>query len=352
MRKAALCFTCVVMFLLSSCGQRYVVEADKGVFSDKTPADITAINSLGQLYEGSTNAVKDSSDAIQGNSSTRQGSSSAALDSSDVTQGNSNAQQGSPSAALDSSDVTQGNSSTQQGSFSETQGNSNAQQEALIDKILSPQPSLGEEEKDMAHQGIKLNRVELTEGFYYEELSENTKSRIAGKSYPTDCNVPYSKLRYVKVLHYDFNGNEHEGELICAQEVAHELTNIFYELYLAKYPIEKMVLVDEYDADDIASMKDNNTSCFNYRVIEGSKKLSMHSYGMAIDINPLINPYVKGDYVSPKEAKDYVDRSQIKLGMIDKDDLCYKLFTKYGWKWGGSWNTIKDYQHFEKEVTK
>ena len=78
----------------------------------------------------------------------------------------------------------------------------------------------------------------------------------------------------------------------------------------------------------------------------------MHSYGLAIDINPLINPYVKGDYISPKEAKPYVDRSQIKLGMIDKDDLCYKLFTKYGWKWGGIWNTVKDYQHFEKEITK
>ena len=317
MRKAALCFTCVVMFLLSSCGQRYVVEADLGGGLDKAPIDTTAINSLGHLHQGSSNAVKDSSDETQGNSSTQQGSSNAAMDSSDVTQ-----------------------------------GNFNAQQEAPIGKTLSPQPSLSEEEKDMAQQGIKLNRVEIAVGFYYEELSENIKSRIAGKSYPIDCSVPYSDLRYVKVLHYDFNGNEHEGELICAQEVAQELTNIFYELYLEKYPIEKMMLVDEYDADDIASMKDNNTSCFNYRVIEGSKELSMHSYGLAIDINPLINPYVKGDYVSPKEAQPYVDRSQIKLGMIDKDDLCYKLFTKYGWKWGGSWNTVKDYQHFEKEITK
>ena len=317
MRKTAICFTCVVMFLLSSCGQRYVVEADKGELFDKAPINNSAINSLGKLQQGSSDAVQNGSDTVQ-----------------------------------DSSDETQGNSSTQQGSSNATQGNSNAQQEAPIDIALSPQPSLGEEEKDMAQQDIKLNRVELAEGFYYEELSENIKSRIAGKSYPTDCSVPYSKLRYVKVLHYDFNGDVHEGELICAQEVAQELTNIFYELYLAKYPIEKMVLVDEYDADDIASMKDNNTSCFNYRVIEGSKKLSKHSYGLAIDINPLINPYVKGDYVSPKEAKPYVDRSQIKLGMIDKDDLCYKLFTKYGWKWGGSWNTVKDYQHFEKEITK
>ena len=318
MRKTAICLTCVAMFLLSSCGQRYVVEADKGEFLDKAPINIPAINSLGKLHSGSSNAVQGETNAVQ--------------DSPIATQDGSNTVQDSPTA---------------------TQGNSNAQVDASIaNKELSKKSSLGKQENEISQAGIKLNRVELAEGFYYEELSEAIKSRITGKSYPTDCNVPYSDLRYVKVLHYDFNGNEHEGELICATEVAQELTNIFYELYLAKYPIEKMVLIDEYRADDIASMKDNNTSCFNYRVIEGSKNLSNHSYGLAIDINPLINPYVKGDYVSPKEAKPYVDRSQIKLGMIDKDDLCYKLFTKYGWKWGGSWNTVKDYQHFEKEITK
>ena len=311
MRKTAIYLTCVAMFLLSSCGQRYVVEADRGEFLDKAPINIPAINSLGKLHSGSSNAVQDETNAAQDGSNTVQ-------DSPTATQGNSNAQ-------LDAS---------------------------IADKALLQKPSLGEQENEISQAGIKLNRVEIAEGFYYEELSETIKSRITGKSYPTDCSVPYSELMYVKVLHYDFNGNEREGELICAKEVAQELTNIFYELYLAKYPIEKMVLIDEYDADDIASMKDNNTSCFNYRVIEGSKSLSNHSYGLAIDINPLINPYVKGDYVSPKEAKPYVDRRQLKLGMIDKDDLCYKLFTKYGWKWGGSWNTVKDYQHFEKEITK
>ena len=331
MRKTAICLTCVAMFLLSSCGQRYVVEADKGEFLDKAPINIPAINSLGKLHSGSSNAVQVDSNEVQ--------------DDSNVVQDDSNAVQGNSNAIQDGSNTVQAGSDA-------TQGNSNAQQEAsIIDKTLSQQPSLSDKENEISQAGIKLNRGELAEGFYYEELSEAIKSRITGKSYPTDCNVHYSDLRYVKVLHYDFNGNEREGELICATEVAQELTNIFYELYLAKYPIEKMVLIDEYGADDIASMKDNNTSCFNYRVIEGSKNLSNHSYGLAIDINPLINPYVKGDYVSPKEAKPYVDRSQIKLGMIDKDDLCYKLFTKYGWKWGGSWNTVKDYQHFEKEIT-
>ena len=325
MRKTAICLTCVAMFLLSSCGHRYVIEADKGELFDKAPINNSVINSLGNIHQESPDAVHDGSDTVQAGSDT-------VLAGSNAVQNDSNAVQEETNAV---------------------QGNSNAQQEASIaDNTLSQKPSLGEQENGISQAGIKLSRVGLAEGFYYEELSEAIKSRITGKSYPTDCNVPYSDLRYVKVLHYDFNGNVHEGELICAKEVAQELTNIFYELYLAKYPIEKMVLVDEYDADDIASMRDNNTSCFNFRVISGSKKLSMHSYGLAIDINPLINPYVKGDYISPKEAKPYVDRSQIKPGMISKDDLCYKLFTKYGWKWGGIWNTVKDYQHFEKEITK
>ena len=114
-----------------------------------------------------------------------------------------------------------------------------------------------------------------------------------------------------------------------------------------------MRLIDEYDGDDTASMEDNNTSCFNYRVVEGSTSLSKHALGRAIDINPLYNPYITydkqgGTHVSPEKAAAYADRGMNFPYKIDENDLCYKLFTQHGFIWGGNWNSVKDYQHFQK----
>ena len=100
-------------------------------------------------------------------------------------------------------------------------------------------------------------------------------------------------------------------------------------------------------------MEANNTSCFNYRYVDGTTKLSNHSYGTAIDINPLYNPYVK-EYsdgtikILPSAATAYADRSIIDDYMIDHNDYAYLVFTSYGFSWGGDWNSVKDYQHFEK----
>ena len=143
-----------------------------------------------------------------------------------------------------------------------------------------------------------------------------------------------------------------QGELICHKTIADDLLAIFRELYQAKYPIERMVLVDEYDADDEASMRANNSSAFNFRYISGTKTLSRHSRGMAIDINPLYNPYVRHrggrTLVEPANAQAYVDRTKDFPYKIVKGDLCYRLFKKYGFTWGGDWKNSKDYQHFEK----
>ena len=112
-----------------------------------------------------------------------------------------------------------------------------------------------------------------------------------------------------------------------------------------------MVLVDEYNADDNASMADNNSSSFNYRVVEGSNKLSKHSLGLAIDINPKYNPYIhtlNGKTVcSPENGAEYADRTKSFDYKIDEKDYSYQLFTKYGFTWGGNWNSVKDYQHYE-----
>ena len=107
------------------------------------------------------------------------------------------------------------------------------------------------------------------------------------------------------------------------------------------------------NGDDTASMEDNNTSCFNYRVVDGTTKLSKHAYGLAIDINPFYNPYVVpqsdgSTYISPKGSEAYTDRSADFPYKIDENDLCYRLFKEHGFTWGGNWNSCKDYQHFQK----
>jgi len=191
-------------------------------------------------------------------------------------------------------------------------------------------------------------------GFFYHPLTPDVINRIAGTSFHPNSVIRYEDLRYVRVRHYDFNGEVQTGELIVNKAIADDITKIFHELYLAHYPIEKMVLVDEYGADDDRSMADNNTSAFNYRVIAGTSSLSKHALGMAIDINPRINPWVTRTGVYPANGAAYAQRNPAKCTgqycdyMIQSGDLVYRTFAKYGFTWGGSWSDSKDYQHFEK----
>lgn len=191
--------------------------------------------------------------------------------------------------------------------------------------------------------------------FKAEPISDKVFARMWKKSYKEYCTVPRASLRYLKVLHYTAEGTIKLGEMVCDKAIAAELIGIFRELYEARYPIERMVLVDDYGADDELSMKDNNTSCFNFRYVTGTKKLSNHSRGLAVDINPLYNPCVKvrADgtiHVEPSSGRAYADRSKAFVHKIDRSDLCYRLFTQHGFKWGGGWRRTKDYQHFEKSL--
>lgn len=200
----------------------------------------------------------------------------------------------------------------------------------------------------------ELTKEKISALFYSEEIAEDIKKRINGKSYGVDCDVPYSDLRYIRLLHVDFEGKTRIGELIVNKLIAEDIVDIFRELYYNKYPIERIVLVDEYDADDNKSMEANNSSAFNYRKIADTDRLSNHSLGLAIDINPLYNPYVrtiKGKtVVLPDNGEEYADRSKDNPYYIDHEDLCYKEFIKRGFTWGGDWKNSKDYQHFEKSM--
>ena len=178
---------------------------------------------------------------------------------------------------------------------------------------------------------------ELKEGFTAESIPQNIKDKISGVSYRENNDVALDDLAYLKVLHYDFQGHTGKGELIANKKLAKELLQIFSELYDKNYPIEKIKLVDEFNADDEISMTNNNSSCFNYRVIADTNTISMHGMGRAVDINPLYNPYIVGEKVMPKAGEPYADRSKDFLYKIDESDICYKIFKKYGWLWGGHW---------------
>ena len=189
--------------------------------------------------------------------------------------------------------------------------------------------------------------------FIAREIPDSIWARMQGHSYPQECRIARSELRYLELSFVDFDGREHVGQMVCNKQIANDLLYIFRQLYEARYPIASMRLIDDYEADDSRSMASNNTSCFCYRRVAGSKSLSKHSRGMAVDINPLYNPcvYVKSGRVLPPEGNKYAhDRDKRKdiPSKIDTTDLCYRLFVSRGFRWGGTWRTIKDYQHFEK----
>ena len=204
-------------------------------------------------------------------------------------------------------------------------------------------------------QELQTSRGNFENEFYIEEISDELFAKMYKKSYKEDCTVPREDLRYLHLLHIDFEGRIQEGEMVVNKEIADTVLDIFKQLYEAGYPIEKIRLIDEYDADDERSMEDNNTSAFNFRFISYTTTVSKHGQGMAVDINPLYNPYVKevnGKLViEPASAGKYVDRTGDFDHKIDENDLAYKLFTAAGFTWGGSWSTLKDYQHFERSAS-
>lgn len=184
--------------------------------------------------------------------------------------------------------------------------------------------------------------------FTSQPIPNAVRARMQEKSMPETATISYDELRYLTVFHYDYEGNIRKGELVCNKAIARDLLLIFRALFSRAYPINSIRLVDDFNADDEASMQANNTSCFNYRTVAGSKTLSKHAKGMTIDINPLENPYVKGSFIQPSTATDYVDRNKDFPHKIDENDFCKEVFESFGFQWGGNWLTVKDYQHFEK----
>jgi hypothetical protein len=182
-----------------------------------------------------------------------------------------------------------------------------------------------------------------------EQVPRAVAERMRQHSWRQGCPVPISELSYLRLSHYGTDGAVHEGELVVHQSLATEVEEIFRALFDQRFPVEKMHLVDDYQGDDDRSMADNNSSGFNCReVAEKPGVLSKHSYGRAIDINPLANPMVFASKVLPPGGAEFVDRQKKVPGLLRQGDRAVREFTRRGWTWGGAWSSMKDYQHFEK----
>ena len=229
----------------------------------------------------------------------------------------------------------------------------NISSNTTTDKITSNSNTISAVEKEE----IKIEDVEdnivLVENPVFEksEITEDIQARMEGKSMKENDSISYNDLSYLTITYLDYNGNTVQGEMVVHKKLADEVLDIFRDIYYAKFPIERMNLVDDYNAVDHTSMINNNSSAFCYRTIAGTSKVSNHGMGLAIDINPFYNPHVlkSSGTVNPPEAAKYSDRSLSAKGMIKKNDAVYNAFVSRGWTWGGNWNN-PDYQHFEKKI--
>lgn len=183
-------------------------------------------------------------------------------------------------------------------------------------------------------------------------LDEATTQRMVGVSWREGCPVSLAELRAIQLTYWGYDAKAHTGQLVVNQDIAESVTQLFQTMYRQGFPIQRMDLVDRFEGDDDASMAANNTSAFNCRAMTGAPgKWSVHSYGRAVDINPVTNPYVKQTetrtIVLPEAGRAYLDRSTARPGMIVRQDGVWKAWTAAGFEWGGDWQTLKDYQHFE-----
>lgn len=195
--------------------------------------------------------------------------------------------------------------------------------------------------------------------FSISNINADIRQRmIDGNSWKKNCPVGFKDLRYLKIAYIDFSGKSKMGEIIVHKDVAEDVTQIFEMLYIEKYPIRKMHLVSDYAGNDYQSIEADNTSAFNCRPVTGNKnKWSNHAYGKAIDINPIENPYVSRKGTSshkksapflPSKRVHKNDESAVYRAVLIKEDKVVKVFKNFGWRWGGDWRYVKDYQHFDK----
>ena len=170
-----------------------------------------------------------------------------------------------------------------------------------------------------------------------------------GATWRPECPVAPQDLRRVELDHLGVDGRIHRGAMVVHRDVVDDVIAIFDRLVQVRYPIERMQTVDRYPgAADELSMRDNNSSAFNCRPLPGGSGWSLHAYGRAVDVNPLVNPYIDAaGNLEPATAGRYLDRTRDDPGLLRADSPAVQAFTDRGWRWGGAWRDPVDYQHFE-----
>lgn len=212
----------------------------------------------------------------------------------------------------------------------------------------SPTAKILENEQEPSPQNIQYD---MENQFKIQPLTQEMKAKIINNSWTDQAPYSIDDLMHLNVMYWGFDEKDHMGELIVHKIIAEEVIEIFKELHAAKFPIEKIKLIDEYDSVDYISMEDNNSSALCVREVTNREgELSRHSFGIAIDINPVQNPYISSESILPDSGKKYLVRTDVRKGMIIEGDICYNAFVERGWTWGGHWQSIKDYQHFHKDV--
>jgi poly-gamma-glutamate synthesis protein (capsule biosynthesis protein) len=178
-------------------------------------------------------------------------------------------------------------------------------------------------------------------------IPESIRDEMRGVSWHPDPRCPgFDELALLDLPYVDFHGQSQRGQLVVARTVANALVEVFERLFTDRFPVAQMHRIDLFSADDGASMDANNCSAFNFRVIAGTERLSKHALGLAVDINPIQNPWVKDGVVWPREGSRYLDRTRDAPGVIRRPGPVTAAFDAIGWEWGGDWEATKDYHHF------
>jgi hypothetical protein len=182
-------------------------------------------------------------------------------------------------------------------------------------------------------------------------IGSDLANRMRRSSHRPGCPLRLAELRHLRMSFVGFDGRAHVGEMVIHRDHARAVTEVFERLYAVRWPIQRMRLVDHYEGDDNRSMAANNTSGYNCRRVAGGRSWSMHAYGMAIDLNPVQNPYVTATSIAPPAGRPFaaIDRaaeSDVPAGVIREGDVVVRAFARIGWGWGGDWVGSKDFQHF------
>src|SRR3954471_14832416 len=168
------------------------------------------------------------------------------------------------------------------------------------------------------------------------------------RSWHPGCPVAPSGLRRLRLSYWGFDDRARTGTLIVNVKAVGPLTRVFARLYAARFPLRRLRPIDAYGGSDERSLEADNTAAFNcrYAVAPGPKRWSVHAYGLAIDVNPVENPYLEGGRVRPAAGKRFLDRRRVRAGMAVAGGTLVRAFASAGWQWGGRWPGTPDWQHF------